>query len=39
LDNVSHGTVAHGHEHAHGHDEHHEELGFWRKYVFSVDHR
>jgi cytochrome c oxidase subunit I len=26
------------HEHAHGH-EHHEELGFWRKYVFSVDHK
>ena len=21
------------------HDEHHEELGFWRKYVFSVDHK
>ena len=26
--------VAHGHEH-----EHHDELGFWRKYVFSVDHK
>src|SRR5258708_27029127 len=24
---------------AHGHGEHHEELGFWRKYVFSVDHK
>ena len=24
---------------AHGHDPHHEELGFWRKYVFSVDHK
>src|SRR5262245_42502409 len=24
--------------HAHPH-EHHEELGFWRKYVFSVDHK
>src|ERR687897_855985 len=21
------------------HEEHHEELGFWRKYVFSVDHK
>jgi cytochrome c oxidase subunit I len=26
--------------HAHGHAEgHHEELGFWRKYVFSQDHK
>jgi cytochrome c oxidase subunit I len=26
--------------HAHAHDEHHhEELGFWRKYVFSTDHK
>src|SRR6266511_113720 len=24
---------------AHGHDPHHDELGFWRKYVFSVDHK
>ena len=23
----------------HDHGEHHEELGFWRKYVFSVDHK
>src|SRR5262252_6879859 len=23
----------------HGHDPHHVELGFWRKYVFSVDHK
>ncbi len=29
------GAAAHGH--AHGHE--HEELGFWRKYVFSVDHK
>ena len=29
-------TVAHGHAHEHAH---HEELGFWRKYVFSVDHK
>ena len=27
------GAAAHGHEHAH------EELGFWRKYVFSLDHK
>ncbi len=34
------GTAAHGHGAAHGHAEHaHEELGFWRKYVFSVDHK
>ncbi len=26
------------HEHEHG-DEHHEELPFWRKYVFSTDHK
>jgi cytochrome c oxidase subunit 1 len=25
--------------HAAAHDAHHEELGFWRKYVFSVDHK
>lgn len=25
------------HDHAHGHD--HEELGFWRKYIFSTDHK
>src|SRR6267142_5122681 len=24
---------------AHGHDPHHDELGWWRKYVFSVDHK
>ena len=29
------GAVAHGHAHEHAH----EELGFWRKYVFSVDHK
>src|SRR5438128_5590375 len=41
LDNVKgHGTVAHGHEAAHGHDDqHHEELGFLWKYVFSTDHK
>src|SRR5438132_1044586 len=29
----------HAHVAPHGHDEHHEELGWWRKYVFSVDHK
>jgi cytochrome c oxidase subunit 1 len=29
----------HAHVEAHGHGEHHEELGFWRKYVFSLDHK
>ena len=39
MDTTATGT-AHGHEHAHGHDDHaHEELGFWRKYVFSLDHK
>ena len=23
----------------HEHDAHHEELGFWRKYIFSTDHK
>jgi cytochrome c oxidase subunit I len=28
------------HAEAHSHDEHHhEELGFWRKYIFSTDHK
>jgi cytochrome c oxidase subunit I len=27
------------HAHAHGHEHGHEELGFWRKYVFSLDHK
>ena len=35
-------TALHSHDphdpHGHGHDEHHE-LGFWRKYVFSTDHK
>ena len=30
------GPAAHGQAHEH---EHHKELGFWRKYVFSQDHR
>jgi cytochrome c oxidase subunit 1 len=38
LDNVAtFGTPAHGHGHAH--DEHHEDLGFLRKWVFSLDHK
>jgi cytochrome c oxidase subunit 1 len=32
------GAVATPTRHA-AHEEHHEELGFWRKYVFSVDHK
>jgi cytochrome c oxidase subunit 1 len=40
LDNVSpHGSVTHGHAHEHVHEHAHEDLGFWRKYVFSVDHK
>jgi cytochrome c oxidase subunit 1 len=36
LDNATTvGAVAHGHAHEHAH----EELGWWRKYVFSVDHK
>jgi cytochrome c oxidase subunit 1 len=31
-------TAAH-HAASGGHDTHHEQLGFWRKYVFSVDHK
>ena len=32
-------TETHGHHHEgeHGHD--HPQLGFWRKYVFSTDHK
>jgi cytochrome c oxidase subunit 1 len=37
LDNVATSTTAHGHAHEHAHG--HEELGFWRKYVFSLDHK
>src|SRR5712671_1148103 len=29
----------HAYVDAHGHGEHHEELGWWRKYVFSFDHK
>src|SRR3984885_2116327 len=27
------------HADPHVHDSHHEELGFWRKYIFSTDHK
>src|SRR5471030_2392788 len=35
-----HGS-AHGHEHHddHGHEHEHHELGLWRSYVFSTDHK
>jgi cytochrome c oxidase subunit 1 len=43
LDHVATtGTADHSHTHhdEHGHHEHaHHELGFWRTYVFSVDHK
>src|SRR5499426_2316491 len=35
---MSHGAVVAPGSHA-AHEAHHEELGFWRKYVFSVDHK
>jgi len=40
LDNVaSHGTTTGAHA-AHAHEQHeHVELGFWRKYIFSQDHK
>src|SRR5262245_37782730 len=30
------GTPVHGHAHEH---DHHEELAFWQKYIFSQDHK
>ena len=30
---------AHHDPHAHGHEHEHHELGFWRKYIFSTDHK
>jgi cytochrome c oxidase subunit I len=40
LDKVSsHGTPAHGELREHPLEHVHEELGFWRKWVFSVDHK
>src|SRR3954468_24792740 len=38
MQQPSSSQVTHGaHDHAHAHD--HEELGFWRKYIFSTDHK
>jgi len=34
---MTNGRTVHAAEH--GHDAHHEELGFWRTYVFSTDHK
>src|SRR5689334_3197413 len=31
--------TAHATTHATAHDAHHEDLGFWRKYIFSTDHK
>src|SRR3954466_2466475 len=28
-----------GHAHAHGHEHHEHDLPFWKKYIFSVDHK
>jgi cytochrome c oxidase subunit I len=33
------GVAAHGAKHEHAAEHAHEELGFWRKYVFSTDHK
>jgi cytochrome c oxidase subunit 1 len=38
LDHATHGTATKEHAGAHAHDHAHE-LGFWRKYVFSLDHK
>ena len=32
-------TTAHADEHDHGHDDHAHDLPFWKKYVFSTDHK
>ncbi len=37
MDTTNHSPHSHaGHE---PHDDHHHELGFWRKYIFSTDHK
>jgi cytochrome c oxidase subunit 1 len=33
----THAHDSHGHDH--GHDDHHHELPFWKKYIFSTDHK
>src|SRR3979411_553872 len=32
-------STSHAIPHAGEHDAHHEELGFWQKYIFSTDHK
>ena len=32
-------TTAHADEHDHHHDDHAHDLPFWKKYVFSTDHK
>src|SRR3954447_24955837 len=32
-------ATSHAVPHTETHDAHHEELGFWRKYIFSTDHK
>src|SRR5438445_9575194 len=39
MDKVAPPGVAHGHTAEHAAEHAHEELGFWRKYVFSTDHK
>ncbi|MDB6055913.1 MAG: heme/copper-type cytochrome/quinol oxidase, subunit 1 [Verrucomicrobiales bacterium] len=38
MQSKSHDTHQHV-DQSHGHDHHHEELGFWKKYIFSTDHK
>lgn len=38
MEHSTHTHAAGAHDH-HGPHEHHEELGFWRKYIFSTDHK
>lgn len=39
MDATTHSQETHHHEHEHEHGHEHHELGFWRKYVFSTDHK
>ena len=34
---TTHAHDSHGHDH--GHDDHHHELPFWKKYIWSTDHK
>ena len=38
MDATTHSQETHHHD-EHGHEHEHHELGFWRKYVFSTDHK